>query len=565
MSRAFAGESYRCAINNQHLGNIRGLINQYEEIARRNFLRDLPPYREKWETEYHDKIKHINSLKRNTLRYPDVYQNILLFDQRIDVIKDFNFESVYRRYMSPGWAYSLAEKEKKIAKERTQFKNDALLCKQVLQDCSDKIINEYIELFEECLKNKRACLSVYHDYSLLAYLNNNFDKSFELLFKLINQAQETHQIDQLDSKVYHDLGSVCVEVMAYDKAIKYLSEAIRLDPNNKEAYFQRATAYFETGNFDQAIQDYLMSDKTNTIAVSNKASKGFTEALITSVRQGAFESAIDFVPSLSGSIYGMSKTLWATHWSTHPLNPQVSENIKNFANACYEIGECIVDYCKNVDEETINSYIDQIKTIYTHYDQLSDTEKGEIIGYTVGRYSVDILAGALIGAGVAKRAQIVNKTVPLFSSIRNLKNVNRACNFDVMILSEAEKKAVLASSLEHTVARNNYFKNVKIHWDKQNKHITSKHNFLTGRGIITMETNEFETITKKYVGKGQRVEGSFGEGGYVERVDFEKIIGEYAEKINGEIKYTPTSKGIIKYAKDGAYHVIPSNPEAIIK
>lgn len=80
-----------------------------------------------------------------------------------------------------------------------------------------------------------------------------------------------------------------------------------------------------------------------------------------------------------------------------------------------------------------------------------------------------------------------------------------------------------------------------------------------------MEVNEFEMLTKKHVGKGQRVEGSFGEGGYVERVDFEKIIGEYAEKVNGEIKYTPTSKGIIKYAKDGTFHVIPSNPEAIIK
>ncbi|WP_195155583.1 polymorphic toxin type 50 domain-containing protein [Candidatus Protochlamydia phocaeensis] len=113
--------------------------------------------------------------------------------------------------------------------------------------------------------------------------------------------------------------------------------------------------------------------------------------------------------------------------------------------------------------------------------------------------------------------------------------------------------------------RENYFKNVRIQWDKQNKPIPGKHNFLQGRGTLTMEPNEFETLTKKYVGKGQRVEGSFGEAGYVERVEFGKIIGEYAEKINEKIKYTPPSKGRIKYAKDGTFHVIPSNPEAIIK
>ncbi len=57
-------------------------------------------------------------------------------------------------------------------------------------------------------------LAFYHDYGLLAYINNNFDLSFELLSSLIENAQKTDQIDQLTSKVYHDLGSVCVEVMA---------------------------------------------------------------------------------------------------------------------------------------------------------------------------------------------------------------------------------------------------------------------------------------------------------------------------------------------------------------
>ncbi len=67
-------------------------------------------------------------------------------------MKDFKWESVFQCYMSPGWAYSLAEKEEKIAKERSNLTKDALYCKQVLYDCSTTITSEYVKLFEECLK-----------------------------------------------------------------------------------------------------------------------------------------------------------------------------------------------------------------------------------------------------------------------------------------------------------------------------------------------------------------------------------------------------------------------------
>jgi hypothetical protein len=68
---------------------------------------------------------------------------------------------------------------------------------------------------------------------MLAYQSNNFDKSLELFSTLMDEAQATVQLDKLDAKLYHNLGSVCIEVMAYDKAIDYLTESIRQDPTNK--------------------------------------------------------------------------------------------------------------------------------------------------------------------------------------------------------------------------------------------------------------------------------------------------------------------------------------------
>lgn len=214
--------------------------------------------------------------------------------------------------MGPGWAYSKEEKKQKIEKKRAIVKGDALYCKDVLYDCRNKIINAYLEIFEELLRKGNGNLAFYHDYGLLAYINNNFDTSFELLSSLIDHAQKTNQMKQMTAKVYHDLGSVCVEVMAYDKAIKYLSDSIRLDPSNKETYFIRATAYFETGQFDLAVNDYITSDKSIKVSRSNIPSKEFTKALCKSLCKGAAESAIDFVPSLCSTTYGLGKMLWAT-------------------------------------------------------------------------------------------------------------------------------------------------------------------------------------------------------------------------------------------------------------
>lgn len=355
------------------------------------------------------------------------------------------------------------------------------------------------------------------------------------------------------------LGQSYMETAQYSKAIEVLNDLIQKDPTNQEAYFHRAAAYFETGNFDDALTDFLESNHSNQITQSSsQASNEFTQALLIHLQKGASESVRDFVPSLCSSAHGLNATLWALNWSTNPFNPKVLDNMKNFANASYEVGTCIVNYCKNVDVETFDSYVDQIKFLYQQYDQLNDVQKGELIGYTIGRYGVDILSGAVATEGM----QYVNTIVPLF---RNLRNANRICNFSAMCQSEAEKKAIIASSLVHETEREIYLKRIKIHWDKQNKHIPNEHNFLQGRGTILIEKSELEVLTRKYIGTGQRVDGSFGDGGFVERVDFKKIIGEYAIKVNGKVTYIPTSKGIIKHAKDGTVHIIPSNPEAIIK
>ena len=224
------------------------------------------------------------------------------------------------------------------------------------------------------------------------------------------------------------------------------------------------------------------------------------------------------------------------------------ENVKDFANTCYEMGECVVDYCKNMDAETIDGYVDQIKTLYQRYDQLSDAEKGEALGSIIGTYGVEIFSGI----GAAKGAQFVNKG---FQTYRTLRNANRVCNMESMIASSAEKEAVTTVAMKHAAEREHYLENLKIEWDKQNKHIPGKHNYVPQKSIL--EYSDPESLLKKYAGRGVPVRESFGNPGYQEIVDFEEVIGFYVSEIDGT--QIPTTWGKIHYSKNGA-HIVPTRP-----
>lgn len=254
---------------------------------------------------------------------------------------------------------------------------------------------------------------------------------------------------------------------------------------------------------------------------------------------------VEFASSLCSTSYGLGKALWVT--ADHPI-----DSTWMFAGTCCEMAECIIDYCKTLDQNTFDECIDQIKILYERFDQMNEVEKGTLIGYSIGKYGVDIFAGGAILKGISK--------------FQALKNANRICNMEAMLLSEANKKAIVASSLEHAAERKAFFETTKMNCAKQNKHISGKHNFQVGKGTILIEESELEALVRECAGTGNKVCGSLFEGGYRERVDFKKIIGEYARKSEGNpTEFIPTKKGIIHYDKKGNFHVIPSDPLAIIE
>lgn len=96
----------------------------------------------------------------------------------------------------------------------------------------------------------------------------------------------------------------------------------------------------------------------------------------------------------------------------------------------------------------------------------------------------------------------------------------------------------------------------RIDWAKQGKHIPGHNNFIPGRSELTHP--DAHALVDKFAGKGTQI-GNVARGipGFKETVDFGEVIGNYVDPVTGTS--TPTTKGILHYAKDGV-HIVPARP-----
>jgi filamentous hemagglutinin len=115
---------------------------------------------------------------------------------------------------------------------------------------------------------------------------------------------------------------------------------------------------------------------------------------------------------------------------------------------------------------------------------------------------------------------------------------------------------------EASEQRDRFFKNAKIHEDKQGKHIVGHRNYQlqTSSDLqpSILKHQDPEKLLREHAGKGSSNK-SFKHGdGYKEVVDFKEYIGEC---FDAEAKqYVPTTRGTIHYDKIGGAHIVPTRP-----
>jgi tetratricopeptide (TPR) repeat protein len=246
------------------------------------------------------------------------------------------------------------------------------------------------------------------------------------------------------SDIFLEQGTLLNDLLLYKEAIQVLTQAIQLNPSNRDAYIERAMAYFETNQLPLALKDYESAKKLTIVPPfklgSHKAmmmaavyipenKTEFSKGLVSGTVDGAKVSAVEFIPSIFSCCRGILNGLWAFVCS--PI--EVSQEMVNTA---YAIGEFI---CSHSTEECFQCVVPELKELSLSWDKLNDNSRGQKIGFIIGKYGVDIFApaGALKG---------MNK-------VRALKRANTMCTLESCAASQAKQAKILEESIKRAAIR----------------------------------------------------------------------------------------------------------------
>jgi tetratricopeptide (TPR) repeat protein len=246
----------------------------------------------------------------------------------------------------------------------------------------------------------------------------------------------TAQTFSLQSEIFLEQGTICNDLSLYKSAVDFLTKSIKLNPLNKNAYIERATAYFELNQLSLALKDYQQAKKL-TISPPFKSTskqimmeeiyipqkkKEFSVGLVAGALEGAKYSTKEFIPSILNCCRGILNGLWA-----FALAPK--EVSQEMINSAYALGEFIASHSAL---ECLECAVPELHELSSTWKKTNDYSKGQKIGYIIGKYGVDIFAPV----GVIKGA----------NKIRTLKRANAMCTLEGCTISKTKRAKILEES-----------------------------------------------------------------------------------------------------------------------
>jgi len=432
------------------------------------------------------------------------------------------------------------EWEIKRGEERlSNFENQYQEKRALVENSIQRIDACFKRIFVYCLKNHQVEGTTFTT-AIENLIGGDYDSALKQVQFMIDFAEKRTMGNELVAKLYLLKGQLQSEFCLYADAVIGLTTSIQKNPSQKEAYIERAAAYFELGEFDHAIEDYLASDfgksyPDHKIAWSQipLISSGIAIGIV----EGAGQSALEFIPETLSTVRGLGNGLWA--FSKDPVGAS-----KEFVDAALK---CVEYIRKNTNFQLAQDIIPELKELVETYDQISDFQKGKLIGHIIGKYGTDIL--------------ICKYSVKAIKAYQDLKRANQLMTLEALASPKNFEKHLQEASQKLWAQRKEFLKstNLKIHWGKQEKHIIGAKNYEPSRNRSIFTHDDPEQLVKKFAGTGIKDSPAApGTSGYKEVVNFEEKIGLVVDVVTGE--QFETCWGKIHYAKDGV-HIVPFKPK----
>lgn len=416
---------------------------------------------------------------------------------------------------------------------RTLTQEDLKFISSKVQDVWDYVQDEFYDLYNQYPNEPYY----WAEKGLIALDRGNSIESIQCMKKVIDNEHVQNLLEKVPTNnLQLGLSKAYIDTNQFKEALATLNTIIQKDPSNKEAYFERATAYFELGNFDESLRDFIHSEIKSAPIAENSNLIDFSLGLSEGIVKGGAEAAVEYIPSLLSSMYGLGQGLWA--FVQDPIN--ISYEMVQATQACIEFVKT------HTPMESLEKLVPEFQYLIKNWDTLNGKEKGIISGHIIGKYGIDIFAGMAMNNGIR--------------CYQNLKKANNIMTYEAMRLSKANQQLIKTKAKECKAIRKEMIKRgaFKIEIDKQTKHIPESWNYIEKKHrSIWTDPNPQKEINK-LGGKGIREAGILGQPGYKEIVDCKKIIGIYITD-EGRIRM-PTTMAKIHYSKKGA-HIVPAAPK----
>lgn len=313
-------------------------------------------------------------------------------------------------------------------------------------------------------------------------------------------------------------GIKCNDLFLHLEAIDFLSAVIERDKSNIDAYMERLHAYFEIGQLSLAIEDYKTIKKLNSTkksllpnylslnlknkdylnTVENKTGSLFdySRGFCAGISRGSSDSIVEFVPSTLSCCKGVLHCLWSFACSP-------AEVSNDLIIGSYDLVEFLI---QSTPKECLEVIVPELKDLFLNWNSFSKYDKGDKIGYVIGKYGIDILAPGTILKGIKKYQQF--------------KRINSLYTVECCALSEAKKATILEASSKHSTTRGILLESVKqgkvvpgnpnvIFHVMQEKHAWDKLVILTGDKPkdfkkVTLLLEEKGILSEKYLMESEK-------------------------------------------------------------
>ncbi|MBI3211803.1 MAG: hypothetical protein HYZ47_03865 [Simkania negevensis] len=270
-----------------------------------------------------------------------------------------------------------------------------------LEDCQETFKN----IHHRCAEKHEAPSAFYHKalFSFESGMAMECLSDLKCLFERID-------MDLLDktlhSSIFLKKGQSESEVGLYNEAILSLGRAIEnsSSSNLSEIYLERAIAYFETGNLEEAIQDFKRSNIQNKdLNIENGYL--FSLGLVEGTLQGGMEGLVNFFPSLLDTASGLGHGIWAFAESPIECTKEFYQGVK----------DCVAFLKEHPPAQALGAIIPELGDLMHNWDHLNLRQQGEKIGLVIGKYGIDIFLtrGAVKGVKAYRDLRKANATLTL--------------------------------------------------------------------------------------------------------------------------------------------------------